>query len=414
MNTSQKSVLELAKQGNTKAIAALVNKSLSSHGISVSGIQIVNGLLTIKLKSETDSISKTAIQKIQSSAQKLSIQSVKNVEVIDDTKKVEVSNLSNTTFHESNVKRDAQKSSEATPKDLSHSRKVTIYSNKKNPFFDFNKFIKPRNLLIVGGSSGIGLVSLVVFMAIGFGSSSSCKVDGQPAHKVLESFDGEWSDSVELAHSTSRMSLSGQIKDLQDIKRKVEKTQWGKCSQPAATFLAEAMDDKIDGFIKFLDPDNSESSIDTDFESSVGLMWDYHLEYIKLLPRKERILEEREIVESRAKVNLSTIDTQQVISLVRDRAFVKRFEDFDDDLKFEPTQDVVDVYDFNIIEASESKFVATATAKKKDFKSYSIGMFGKDNDFESIRCESNKPSKTINSPQLVGTTWSCPSDSEKL
>jgi hypothetical protein len=414
MSTPQRNVLELAKQGNTKAISTLINKSLSSHGISVSDIQIADGTLAIKLKSETNFISKTIVQKIQSSVQKLDIKSVDSVEVIDDVKRTEASNSSSDACHKNIIERDAQKSTNATPEDLSNNKRITVYGSKKEPLFNFKKLTKPRDFLITGGSAGVVIVSLATLMSIGFSSGSGCKVDGQPAYKLFQSFDSKWSDSLELAHNTSRMSLSQPISDLQSIKREVEETEWGQCSQSAATLLAKAMDEKIDGFVKFLDPDSSESSINADFESSEELMQSYNQEYLKLLPRRERISLDREILESRAEVTLRKIDTQQTISLVRNGIFIDKIEDFDDNLKFEPIEGAADSYDFNVIEISESKTIATATAKKKGLSSYAIGIYGKDSNIERIYCKTTKAAKKIDPPEFSGYAWSCSANSKEI
>lgn len=90
MNTPKKTVLESAKQGNLKAVSILINKSLSSHGIFVSDIQIIDGLLTIKLKSKTGDVSETAIAKIKVGAEKLDIKSVERIEVTNDSQELEI------------------------------------------------------------------------------------------------------------------------------------------------------------------------------------------------------------------------------------------------------------------------------------------------------------------------------------
>ncbi|MEO0533911.1 MAG: LamG domain-containing protein [Cyanobacteria bacterium P01_A01_bin.123] len=73
--------LELAKQGNPNAIAALINRSLASYGISVFSISISGDLLAIELQSQASPIDPKILKRIQSGAKKLQIESVERIKV---------------------------------------------------------------------------------------------------------------------------------------------------------------------------------------------------------------------------------------------------------------------------------------------------------------------------------------------
>lgn len=417
MSTSKPNILELAKQGNTKAITALINKPLSNHGIFVFDIELTDSHLTIRLQSKTHRISEAAINKIKLGAQKLCIESVKSVEVVDVSNKFSLAENSSSAY---TAQRDTnqlhEKPMRTTSKKPTHTS-INLAKNKnKESNLNLLKFINRKNLLIAGSGSGVGLVSLVAFLVLGFGGGDSCKVDGQPAYKLFQSFEGEWSDAVELAHNTSRMSLAQPISDMQSIKREVEGTEWEKCSQPAANFFVKAMDKKIDGFIRFLDSDNPESSIQDDFKRSEVLMYDYYQEYLLLLPRKERIAEEKEQEEIVAQGALGIIESQQLLKYLEGEPFIQKIEGFNEGSVVIASED--SKYHLEIVDATASKFVATASAKERGLRSYSIGILAGDfsdgEKFGTILCESDESSQTVTLPVLSDGSWVCSSDSTAI
>lgn len=66
----------------------------------------------------------------------------------------------------------------------------------------------------------------------------------------------EWDDTVEIAGSTSRMSLSPVIKDLQDIKRDARRLERPECANYLQDLVVVAMESQINAFISFLAQDS--------------------------------------------------------------------------------------------------------------------------------------------------------------
>lgn len=428
MSNQKQNVLTFAKQGNTKAITLLINKALSTQGISVADIQISDGLLVIKLQASNSPIDENLLSKIKSSAEKLDINLVEEVSVTEVFATNTLKREANTgQINRARKREDSQKTSHAVSKKTAFTSKAATTSiNDKKLNLNFLNILSHKRFFIVGSSSGIVLCSIVALLFMGLGSGSRCKVDGQPAYKLFQSYEDRWSDAVALANNTSRMALAQPISDMQSIKRDVENTSWEKCSQPAANLLTQAMEKKIDGFILFLDSDSPESSIQNDFESSSTLMFDYHKKYLSLLPRRERIEQENKDTEFKARSVLSSMNvhqlsrhTEHLITMGDRRPLIQSIEEFDKE-RTEHGMDSIthvsedNVYDFTITEASDAKFIAIASANKKDLRSYVTGIFSTKNDYKMILCESDKPSKDIEPPTLYENTWSCAGESTEL
>lgn len=310
-------------------------------------------------------------------------------------------------------KRVVKQKNELISKSSVHNKEVLVYSKSKHSIFNFKKILKSKNILIAGSGSGVGLVSLVAFLSLGLSGGSNCKVDSQPAYKVFQAFESKWSDSVELAHGTSRMALSQPISDMQSIKQEVEKTDWEKCSQSAADLLIKSMNRKIDGFISFLDPDTLESVVDDNFEDSKRYRSLYYKEYLELLPRKERAETKRRKIESYAEFELISILMNEKFRRAKGQSFTQSTAELDSSVV--PDKRFDENYTFNILEPSDIKFIAAATSKKRGLKSYSIGVHvQEDKVLGHIFCESNKASKSILAPTLSEDVWACPIDSDTV
>ncbi|MEL6353725.1 MAG: type IV pilin-like G/H family protein [Cyanobacteria bacterium J06627_28] len=192
----------------------------------------------------------------------------------------------------------------------------------------------------------------------------------------------------------------------------MQSIQWEKCAQPASELLAESMEKKIEGFIIFLDSDNPQSSIDTAFESSRDLRYEYNQEYTALLPRKEKIKAEREFMEVTTSGMLTLMRSQQLINHMEDKPFIKTIEEFNS--SFEAILVDEENYNYEIAEAADTKFVITVSAKQRGLKSYAMGIQATGSDFEAIVCVSDEPSKKIEAPELLGLEWSCAEKSSEL
>ncbi|MEL6352293.1 MAG: hypothetical protein AAFR58_11035 [Cyanobacteria bacterium J06627_28] len=206
MDNPKETVLESAKKGNVKAIKALINKALLSRGISVTEVILHNKSLTIKLRHKTGVLNDETLQRIKLSAQKLAVQSVENVEVIDVTQ-IKSEPITSSLPQAKSTQKTLSQPGKSVPRISSSQTKISSGHSKNNKFqFSLGSLLSRKNLFIAGGTSGVGFVSIVAFLFLG--PASICKVDGQPAYELFQQIDSEWSDSVELAHNTSRMSLS--------------------------------------------------------------------------------------------------------------------------------------------------------------------------------------------------------------
>ena len=76
---------ELARQGDPKAIAYLINRNLQSKGIAASKVEITAGKLLIELQA-SEPIEDTIMQHVRNGAAKLNIATVKQIEVLQKQK----------------------------------------------------------------------------------------------------------------------------------------------------------------------------------------------------------------------------------------------------------------------------------------------------------------------------------------
>lgn len=102
----------------------------------------------------------------------------------------------------------------------------------------------------------IGLIALVVVAGAGFGwyyFLGPCGVNKVKAAKTeFSDLISEYQDAMDVASSTPRISLSGPIGKLQDIKRKVDDIEFPACMEAAQRFTVAGMEKSIDGFISFM------------------------------------------------------------------------------------------------------------------------------------------------------------------
>lgn len=73
----------------------------------------------------------------------------------------------------------------------------------------------------------------------------------------------EWKEARAVAGATSRISLSGPVQRLQEVRRKIDTASFAGCAESARGSLNISMDAIIDGFLKFMHHDEygSESSL---------------------------------------------------------------------------------------------------------------------------------------------------------
>ncbi|GEA26889.1 hypothetical protein MiAbW_01449 [Microcystis aeruginosa NIES-4325] len=96
------------------------------------------------------------------------------------------------------------------------------------------------------------------------------------AHKLFEEIEDKWRNELKLADSTSRMSLPPRIAALQEIRRELTDQEWPDCAAKAKESLTESMDSMIDGFIAFLDSDNSDTFVSFYIEEGKKHMTMFH------------------------------------------------------------------------------------------------------------------------------------------
>lgn len=90
-----------------------------------------------------------------------------------------------------------------------------------------------------------------------------------------------WDDAVQLASSTSRISLAPQIASLQAIRREAEDLEPPPCATLAKQYLVTAMEQNINGYIAFLG-ERPDSEVQVSFAAAGRAMDDYHNEIVTL------------------------------------------------------------------------------------------------------------------------------------
>lgn len=102
----------------------------------------------------------------------------------------------------------------------------------------------------------IGLIVLVVLAGAGFAwyyLEGPCGVNPvRQAFDDLQTQTEKFSDAFKIAQSTPRISLSGPISDLQEIKRATDDVPVPACLEHAKELLVGGMQTSIDGSIAFM------------------------------------------------------------------------------------------------------------------------------------------------------------------
>ncbi len=90
----------------------------------------------------------------------------------------------------------------------------------------------------------------------------------------LDVITKDWADATLLAGSTSRIALSGPLKDMQDIYQETSEMAVPVCMEKTQGHLVSSMRFAIDGFLAFMSQE-SDSVVTTKFETSSNHMNSY-------------------------------------------------------------------------------------------------------------------------------------------
>lgn len=98
--------------------------------------------------------------------------------------------------------------------------------------------------------------------------------------KYYADISSKWSDAVRVAASTGRISLAQPVKDLQTIRRELDSKQAkGDCEKALKQNLFKAYDYNIDGFINFMQSNESMSNVysdlSLDYIKKASILMDY-------------------------------------------------------------------------------------------------------------------------------------------
>lgn len=93
----------------------------------------------------------------------------------------------------------------------------------------------------------------------------------------LQSKTEEFRDAFDVAASTSRMSLSGPVSDMQAIRRETNAIEVPACLENAKGLAVEGMQDAIDGFFAFLS-EESDADVNDRILAGVGQIADASVE----------------------------------------------------------------------------------------------------------------------------------------
>lgn len=70
--------------------------------------------------------------------------------------------------------------------------------------------------------------------------------------KAVDDLFARWEDAVKVASTTSRISLSGPVANLQSLRREADQLTVAPCMDRAKSSLLEGMSSTIDGFLEFM------------------------------------------------------------------------------------------------------------------------------------------------------------------
>ncbi len=115
------------------------------------------------------------------------------------------------------------------------------------------------------------VLSLAAFL-----SSCTSKTEGL---EQLSAIETKWQDGMKVASSTSRMSLSSPVANLQATKRELGGLKVSSCLDPAKAALHAHMESMVDGFVAFM----AQKSSASDDAIKKG---DAHMESFKLAKAK--------------------------------------------------------------------------------------------------------------------------------
>jgi hypothetical protein len=90
------------------------------------------------------------------------------------------------------------------------------------------------------------------------------KAIGEAARRDLEAVEREWTDTIKLASSTSRIALAPIVKDLQEQARTIAELELSACLEPARPFLAENRNEVVAGFLSFMQDGSDANAILSD------------------------------------------------------------------------------------------------------------------------------------------------------
>jgi hypothetical protein len=132
------------------------------------------------------------------------------------------------------------------------------------------------------------------------------------AHKLFEEIEDKWRDELKLADSTSRMALPDRIATLQEIRRELSDQKWPDCAAKAKESLTKSMDSMIEGFITFLDSDNSGLLVSLHIEEGAKHIEMFHL-YMQTLKPENVELRKKVKKELEQKKELAREDLERII-----------------------------------------------------------------------------------------------------
>ena len=114
-------------------------------------------------------------------------------------------------------------------------------------------------------------------------TGQTCASQSEEFLVEIQDINMRWLDAMELADSTSRMSLSGPISDLQLIRRDANKLEPPECAEGAKDALVMHMDYVLDGFLLFMAQEPDE-----DISAQFSEAWDWMDIYLTKLSTIEK------------------------------------------------------------------------------------------------------------------------------
>lgn len=128
----------------------------------------------------------------------------------------------------------------------------------------------------------IVLVALVVLLYGSTGCSQSCAEQTVEYRAAVDDLIERWDDANAVAGSTARVSLSGPIAQMQELRREADTLEEPECAVAAQNRLVSYMDRTIDTYLVFMANSETDEQMQDRYTAVSNSLDNFGEEYRKL------------------------------------------------------------------------------------------------------------------------------------